>query len=276
MEMRERPILFSGPMVRAILDERKTQTRRPFDPGWELGLDGGLQVAGQTPWATVWQNGVWHTWDGNGVGGCNSYEKTVELAKAEAMFAAFRQGFLRCPLGEVGDHLWVRETWAVDGYTAGGPARLHYQADGFTPKGTGRLVVPTTPLRLKNPVQGADGDTDGCWRPSIHMFRWASRLVLEITQVGIERLQDISMAAATSEGIYDTNLPPTRMIWCTARPELSAADRINHKDPTLGGNPYESFGKLWSTAYPEGWQSWKANPFVWVICFKIVEKKECL
>jgi hypothetical protein len=286
--MKERPILFSGPMVRALLNGTKTQTRRPFYVDWRVGFREG-EYADTAPWATVWSNGTWHTWDEDGVGGENGREKTPELAKAAAMSAAFRQGFLRCPLGEVGDRLWVKETWQaihvfVDPETGYGDDMEYAKKIPKDPRQRGvhqdEIVLDTDRDYWQVVYAATDEDGHLCledrgfpWRPSIHMPRWASRLVLEITQVGFERLQDISPPAAGSEGIVMTNLPPTRMCWYTAQPELSAKARINGLDKTLGASPCEAFEKLWSQTYQEGPGCWEENPWVWVVCFKIVEQK---
>jgi hypothetical protein len=129
--MKERPILFSGPMVRAILDGRKTQTRRPVKP----------QPFVATP-------------------------SMFDLSK--------------CPIGQPGDRLWVRETWQL----------CDYDGPGGYPK--------------TDSVYRADGETDDKrkgWRPSIHMPRSASRITLEIARVWVERVQDITEDGAIREGM---------------------------------------------------------------------------
>ncbi|PLK89102.1 hypothetical protein CWN56_22075, partial [Klebsiella pneumoniae] len=92
------------------------------------------------------------------------------------------------------------------------------------------------------------------WRPSIHMPRWASRILLEITGVRVERLNSISQEDAQAEGLELTGWRPT------------------YSDPDSGGEvmtPYDNFAQLWESIYGE--ESWKANPWVWVIEFKRVE-----
>jgi hypothetical protein len=135
--MKERPILFSGPMVRAILDGRKTQTRRPVKP----------QPFVATP----------------------------------SMFDTSK-----CPLGQPGDRLWVRETWRT-GYLFGMPRGQErqipiYRADGIS-------------------IYPAGVEINFLWRPSIHMPRWASRITLEITRVWVEMVQDITEEGAIREGM---------------------------------------------------------------------------
>lgn len=99
----------------------------------------------------------------------------------------------------------------------------------------------------------ADWPEEGRWRPSIHMPRWASRITLEITCVRVERLNSISQEDAQAEGMELTG-------W-----------RTTYSDPDSGGEvwtPYDNFAQLWESIYGE--ESWQANPWVWVIEFKVV------
>lgn len=162
--MKERPILFSAPMVQAILAGSKTQTRRVVkSPGME------------SP----------------------------------------------CPYGEIGDFLWVRETWGVrDGM-------IVYRAND-----------EDMPL-----------DKGEKWKPSIHMWRNASRITLEITNVRIERLQEISESDARAEGVskYEGECP------------------LRNKRL----NKYQlQFAALWDSINAKRGLGWDVNPFVWVIEFK--------
>lgn len=169
---RARPILFSGPMVRALL-EGKTQTRRIVKP--------------QPPHRTNFvrfNDGRAFFCDGNHPKhhACEEYEYGV-----------------KCPYGVPGDLLWVRETWGVgtrpdpnEGWRDG----IEYRADDFELSENELL-----PLHKANVPDGIDlDDYRGRWRPSIHMPRWASRLTLELTDVRIERVQEISDADAMAEG----------------------------------------------------------------------------
>lgn len=159
--MRERPILFSGPMVRAILDGRKTQTRRI--------------VTGDQTRLVVMRGTVF--WEGYGDGGTGSRDRIV-----------------RCPYGAPGDRLWVRETHAqfsVGNRTGFAPQCVAYRAtcdaDGsFDYVNNGDEI-----MRLKVTK----------WTPAIHMPRWASRITLEVTGVRVERLQAISEEDARAEGV---------------------------------------------------------------------------
>lgn len=180
---KERPILFSGPMVRAILEGRKTQTRRAVKlphtnslGEWEStmigGENGGRTAAGET---VPLQGAIWHTRTGD----C-----------------------LISPYGQPGDRLWVREThlnwWKRDEANPDGPRVFShvaaYAADGYE-------------LQL--------GEK---WIPSIHMLRAASRITLEIKGVRIERLREISESDAASEGtsldyLHDTHRAAFRELW---------------------------------------------------------------
>jgi hypothetical protein len=160
---KERPILFSGPMVRAILDGRKTQTRRTVKPQppikeWfqsESGQDCGFFNCKPNEWRM---------------------SGAVGVARSEMGPVWPKDYTWRCPYGPPGDRLWVRETHCKYG---GG---FIYRAD------YGNL----TPI--------SDG-IGGPWKPSIHMPRWASRITLEITGVSVERVHDITNADCVAEGI---------------------------------------------------------------------------
>lgn len=164
--MTERPILFSAPMVRALLDGTKTQTRRIVkpQPPYQPALATHLARRGYP---------VWH---------CEQWQKF-------------------CPYGQPGDRLWVRETWVpiAKDYKPADLAQasaLLYRADGLkVPNQKDREIRAFFADRCRIPLDAVK------WRPSIFMPRIASRLDLEIVAVRVERLQDISAADAISEGI---------------------------------------------------------------------------
>lgn len=173
---KERPILFSGPMVRAILDGRKTQTRRIVKPqpssGWSPESPPVLgHIASPHP-----KRGRFGLFVKRGVG--TDFPET---------------DLIPCPYGRPGDRLWVRETWN---------ARPVLEVDS----GMYEAWEPYEAIPKQQPSNAwvyfeADGDEEGPWRPSIHMPRWASRKTLEITSVRVERLQDISGMDAKREGV---------------------------------------------------------------------------
>lgn len=173
--MKERPILFSGAMVRAILRGEKTQTRR--------------LVTARNKDQRVWLSD-------EAIGRVARFEHRKDAWWAMAVGEPSRIvhcgvemdgghiGSVQCPCGAVGDRLWVRETWAY----FGGDEYL-YQHD-----------VGSVSYRADEIDDWANNPPCGRWRPSIHMPRWASRITLEITDVRVERLQAISEEDALAEG----------------------------------------------------------------------------
>jgi len=160
--MKERPILFKGEMVRAVLDGSKTETRRVVRP-----------------------NDQGRTWQ--------------DINEVEHV----------CPYGVPGDHLWVRETWCFDELTQSPLYRADYEPD----------------------------ELKGEWKPSIHMFRKYSRILLEVTEVAVERVREITVAGIRNEGLRGQSLS---LQW------IDLWDSINEK---------------------RGF-SWLVNPWVWVVSFR--------
>lgn len=194
--MKHIPILFSTPMVQAILDGRKTMTRRVIKPQPD---EDGL--------AKFLPTRQWHDTDAR---------------------------VYKCPYGKPGDILWVRETFA------------NLNAD-----------FPTNPKCYVYKADDLQGNSYGpvTWKPSIHIPKEACRLFLKVTDVRVERLQEISEDDAKAEGIE----------------KMSGyyRDYLNR-----GGNlpPYASFQSLWQSI--NGPESWDANPWVWVIQFERIQKPE--
>lgn len=164
---KERPLLFTGPMVRAILEGRKTQTRRVLKP--QLEMVTFIEEVGPRAAFTGKL--------------CASGFEAVGLS---VFNAPGNSGMVNCPYGQPGDRLWVRETFQLNDLIGGEPG---YPLKRI-PKKPGGCAVFYAP----------DGD-DGPWRPAIHMPRWASRITLEIVSVSVERLQDISEGDAKAEGV---------------------------------------------------------------------------
>lgn len=209
--MKERGMIFNGEMVRAILDGRKTQTRRPVKfPVHDKNL--GCELAGN--------------------------ELAGELSAAN---------YLNSEFGKPGDRIWVRETFCpVDDTQYGGEKWVDYRA---TPK-----------FEASHPAgwDCAPNDAEALkWRPSIHMPRWASRILLEITDVRVGQLNAISEEDATAEGVPPAGglLPDYPGTFLTPKGDFATAK--------------VAFQRLWESIYGE--ESWKANGWVWVISFKRVE-----
>lgn len=194
--MKERPILFSGPMVRAIMDGRKTMTRRVVKPQPEMVFDGESLS------------------DGNAYGG---WEPKLPP-------------WSKWPY-QLGDTLWVRETWqgAVDGDEPlyGIIYRASWNANEPAFKRDDRAEKYFTGVSK--------------WRPSIHMPRWASRITLEVTGVRVERLQDITEHDAIGEGVISSDYDKTYRY---------------------------AFSVLWDSINAKRGYGWAANPWVWVIEFR--------
>ena len=219
--MTERGMIFNGEMVRALLSGRKTQTRRPIKCKQTRFTEIGEREDGSKwPWSEDAEHACdfWHP----------------------------------CPFGAVGDRIWVRETWGVVSHA--------FRDDG--------LMIDWVPDRPATAIHempfgngyysgyaiyAADGDftwgdddgyEDGrsCWKPSIHMPRAASRILLEIIDVRVERLRSMSQDDARAEGVIAASGPMEAGL---------------------------AFRELWDSIYGE--ESWKANPWVWVIEFKRVE-----
>ena len=217
--MKERPILFSAPMVRALLAGTKTQTRRVCKPANQHALS---YVVGP-------------------------FEERPDLT---AGLFGDEEGDLKfsCPYGQPGDRLWVRETWAQP--TTLDPGPTFYRAD-----------YPACAAAFTN-LPPVDEIT---WKPSIHMFRKDSRILLEITGVRVERLQDISPRDAREEGLH-------RHPYDWRNCEFPLDDTAYE--------PFKDFGTRYSCAsqaYRALWEhingtgSWDANPWVWVVEFKRVQ-----
>ena len=206
--MKERPILFNGEMVRAILDGRKTQTRRVIKLPYTVPDGWYPDRYNKEPNWTFW-----------------GPRKSADSGKC--MLPTFT-----CPQGEPGDRLWVRETW--------GPCE-----GGFCYRAS------------ENPRALPD---DGRWHPSIHMFREASRITLEIESVRVERVQEITQADARSEGVESEDF----------------LNRLEHAacvapDGAILPSPRSEFENLWDSINARRGFGWDVNPWVWVITFRRVK-----
>lgn len=233
----ERPILFSAPMVRAILAGTKTQTRR-------------IVKGAPDDWAPI---------------GPEVFSPIVvdrhgdEQPGPDAYGAGNPDGdcWIRCPYGQPGDRLWVRETW-----------RVGEKHDSTPPRGLPPQSMTVLYAAGGSAAHGSDGwrfdeewpgDTIVPWagklRTSMFMPRWASRITLDITAVRVERLQDISARDIVSEGAI----------------ERAHNDQFGHNPVSrFDGKVYLDLRSLWRAGWESinGLDSWAANPWVWVVEFK--------
>ncbi|EFB0402315.1 hypothetical protein HGG92_002031 [Salmonella enterica] len=218
--MKERGMIFNAEMVRAILEGRKTQTRRPVKPQPELTERSGFS----------W-NGV--------VFGSGSDDRETNRNFAH----------VKCPFGKPGYRIWVRETFRVHS-RASDVATLVYRA---SVRNSWTEQTHRVPVAVCNKPAIPEK-----WTPSIHMPRWASRITLEITDVRVERLHNISERDSLREGLFQL---PASGRYCL-QPGMQYFGMASH-------SAKEVYSWLWASIYGE--ESWAANPWVWVIEFKRVE-----
>lgn len=217
--MKERPILFNAPMVRALLDGTKTQTRRIMKPQPQ-------------PTSADCPGPKGHQWPSNAVQSMVHVEQ--ELQNKSGGWGGLAATC--CPYGEIGDRLWVRETWSSDFARHYPCDRVWYLADNDRKHD----------IEIRSGVRGIWSPEHQefvpfKWRPSIHMFRRDSRITLEITGVRVERLNDCSNEDAEAEGV---------------KCNMSALSFSEH------------YRALWNAINGAG--SWEANPWVWAIEFQRV------
>ncbi|MGU2419435.1 hypothetical protein [Burkholderia cenocepacia] len=229
--MKERPILFSGPMVRAILDGRKTQTRRVSIPKRSpIDFIGGGPRGGPD-WndPACWgfedpDTGFWWALRGN--------EECHQLL---------------CPHGQPGDRLWVRETCRA-AELDGGFDGVRYSADGAF-----RAIEDSSEAAGRWLELYAYRGQAGATVPAIHMPRWASRITLEITGVRAERLQSISESDARDEGVT-----------------IADHHMRSHSTGAFRPPSIRAFHDLWDSLNAARGYGWDTNPWVWVVEFKRV------
>jgi hypothetical protein len=240
--MKDKPILFSGPMVRAILDGRKTMTRRTVKP---------QPPAGSKVWRG--QDGLWR-WATNQSDTPIAWDGTPDT------------GLIPCPYGPVGRRLWVKETWSPDHRAFYPHFPVVYRVDNPIHDSEiegGKVYSP----EAKEWFQFR-------WRPSIHMPRWASRITLEVTGVRCERVQEISEEDAECEGCPEC--PDCQGVNWSRWGRGARDDALSN---AAGGMPWstcfgacegksakEWFAELWQSINGPG--SWEANPWVWVVEFR--------
>lgn len=201
VKMKERPILFSTEMVRAIIDGRKTMTRRVVKP---QPIDHISEVPRSIQNENDWGKFLWEDEEG----------------KSNLKYS---------PYGQIGDVLWVRETWSP--LVTGGDKNFYlvlYKADGSEPSSVG-------------------------WKPSIHMPRFASRIFLRITNIRVERLNDITEEDAKREGVKPIDNGYKQYL-------RTRLDKVTEYATY-------SFMTLWESINGKG--SWDQNPWVWVIEFEV-------
>jgi len=244
-KLKERPIIFSGEMIPAIQDKRKTQTRRVWKPPEKISKgfewDFHEEVDGQL---------------------------SLIATHKDSGHSAFHS-VIKCPYGIPGDRLWVREAWKVWGWHEGEPITVQFKdgkifeclesdklgyedweqemwmQSGDECEKAGMIIDPETDCYTWKGCKS--GEIPTRWRSPIHMPRWASRITLEITDVKVARVRDISSKDAYAEG-------------CRCKCLCS--------EP-CPATTY-SFKSLWDTINAKKGFGWDVNPWVWVITFKLL------
>jgi hypothetical protein len=219
--------------VRAILDGRKTQTRRVANSRIFIEIDNGNEPP--------------------------IFQDSPNFGEALMKYG-------RYPYGYIGDRLWVRETWGTgcrpDPYR-GWVDGIEYKADEEYLDG-----IESLPLRVIDDQDLVKYDRDG-WNSPMYMPRWASRITLEVTDIRIERVQDISEDDAIAEGIlskYEHN--GNTMLMC---------EKIYKAFPNREGGfrkARDAYRTLWDSLNAKRGYPWESNPWVWVISFKQIHNQK--
>jgi hypothetical protein len=231
--VKERGIMMSAPMVRATRRDLKLQTRRAVKKAWVHERQHVRVMRNERTgqhWAFFWNDG-----DQDALG-------------------------VRCPYGQPGDRLYVKEAWAV-----------HWMYDDLPPSklGTTKDRLNGDNVWYRADPEGTRGSDDcpaegrrGRWRSSMFMPRWASRITLEITGVRVDRLQDISEEDAKAEGVE-----PYKSVGADQRVPGPGFNGV-----LLADQPHRlPFADLWDRIHGDG--SWVLNPWVWVVEFKRVAQE---
>lgn len=250
MEIREHPVLFKTHLVERILEGVKTQTRRPVidasgaywdHPGYQPGVGPDGRIV----------------WDPPGICPPNP----------------------RGPLGKVGDRLWVRETWQAlvlnsnyQDWVNCGDTLVDYD-EWWEVVETKKLEAERASNKTFSVVYRAGAAENtlmeiaelGGWRPSLHMYRWACRLILEVTALRLERLQDMSVEDAFKEGVTP--------VMCCRGYYPETGDGCGCMGQPVE-DPRHAFADSWDQVYAKKGTGWAANPYVWCATFKVVEKPE--
>lgn len=225
--MKEHPILFKAEMVRAIIDGQKTQTRRVVTRQNAI-LDGHKRPNAEH-WKRIALAAAWIDPGPSPAGNVGPY------LKAECDCRGPEEGIVHrlYPQWSIGQRLWVRETWMDLARCPDGGYILGAKAGGgdwtaYPPKG----------------FNGLPNRKSGHWRPSIFMPRWASRITLEVTEVRVQRVNEISEADARAEGIE------------------------HHDGGGVGWSARGEFEYLWDSINAKRGFGWNLNPWIWALTFK--------
>jgi hypothetical protein len=237
--MKELPILFNTEMVQAILEGRKTQTRRAIKPQPKLYRD--------TEW-TYSKRGFWSHYSAMLASDPTFFGWTVNDPLPKETI------YYRSPYGAPGDLLYVREGWKPTNSKLSKATYVHYRADaaGYNPEWN-----PSARIEIEHDFVGKPDDP---WRPSIHMPKKFARIWLEVKDMRVERLQDISEKDAEAEGV-------------SPEFELDLAEFQSNKTNFCEASTHVlGFKHLWDSINAKRGYGWDTNPFCWVVEFEKIDK----
>lgn len=227
--MTDRPILFSAPMVRALLDGRKTQTRRIINikPTGEIidFIKVGTDQSGRPVYEMKGKDG-----------------QQIHISQGKHLQTPHFS-----PRFGVGDRLYVREHWRTSG-----------SLDDLAPRD-----IPSTALVLYQ-ADAEPSTVAGRHRQAMHMPRWASRLTLIVTDVRVQRLQDLSVENAIAEGLL-TETEPLADDWRVLHTSYRGAANLE-----LRSDPVDAYADLWMDI--NGEDAWDANPWIVAITFEVIKQ----
>jgi hypothetical protein len=227
---KERPINFTSESVKAILDERKTQTRRVIKKAFDVEFASAVLPAKKSGWVAWWTLPL----------NTESLNNLAKFTKEQ-----YVHGF-KCPYGVVGDELWVKENAYIAPVNFGDPQfsnRIDYE-------GNHRIVGWTASMDCEG-IRCAE-DYGVKQRSSMLMPRWASRIQLRITDIRVERVQEITGADCKAEGINSFVHPVADYYEASQR---------------------DGYQRLWDSINAKRGYGWDLNPWVWVIKFERVERE---
>lgn len=228
-QVKERPIIFSGEMVKAILDGKKTMTRRVVKSDF-INNYKHAHIIKQSS-------------DKSREGKAYFYDKPAGGMVLSSQLVSNLYG-------KVGDRLWVRETWQEIGPDCLLTYKATYPGDLYAKRPELENVPPLAGLKERGYL----------WKSPMFMPRWASRILLEITDIRVERLNDISDEDAVKEGL--------RILPASGRYVVSPGDQYFG---SASHDAVEVFSWLWDSINAKKGYPWSSNPWVWVVEFKVVE-----
>lgn len=231
VEVKDTGMIFQPESVRAIIEGNKTQTRRVIKPQPHKNVARFVRSLARAGWLEEYDNG-----DPLGIftGG-----KPVTWTQTGKPY--------RCPYGDAGDHVWVREAWMPKNWDSDKEYMLAGCPDAATHPSETYLGSPTRAI-YKASYNDAIGDP-GKWRNSMYMPRWASRITLEITNVRVERLQEISGRDVLAEGIDNGSSNPAMGVRWENMQRMAFEEQWNNLNAKRG-------------------YSWESNPWCWCISFR--------